>query len=498
MQLEMVSGLLLPLGVWLIVSASTRAQFHRRLSASALLSLAIGFLCYAAFGFALSQAADGSALALTTYSGQRWYIAGTQGFLLQGIQHTASLNQFIGSLPIVLSGGLLVAALLAHHTRVAWQAAVTVLVTGVLLPLAACWLWGGGWIQTLGNSAGVLGGAVDLGHLSTLGLVVGAASLAWLAKAPRREGATDDMPDMPVAELPIRAVAGVLCVLIASATYASTNNAVVPLMQFVNTSVVVSIAILTAGMYAIFATRKPDTLSAARAALASVFAASAGGAALPFWALLACGVVCGLLATMGYYTVNEKLRWVDDNAIISSVLIPSVLGMLMTGVAAGDTSAISLLALQLVALVTIGGISYGLTTGLVMAAHRTSTPLDVTRDVLVTQATSVPPSSTLEVSAIDAPAHAAIAQALETNISPADGELVPMDAAKIMAASPNTNLAQPVTRQSKLLGWLRRKTEDAAPQTPRKVAYPYRLGGRRMVSRPLTQSSGDGSEAAES
>ena len=62
------------------------------------------------------------------------------------------------------------------------------------------------------------------------------------------------------------------------------------LAQFVNTSIVVSIAIITAGGYAIFTTRKPEALSAARAALAAVFIASAGGAAMPMWLCVALGV----------------------------------------------------------------------------------------------------------------------------------------------------------------------------------------------------------------
>ncbi len=507
MQLEMVSGLLLPLGMWLILSASTPAQFHRRLSASALLLLAIAFLSYAAFGFALSHAADESSLALTTYSGQRWFIAGTQGFFLQGMRDAASLEKFLQGLPIVLSGALLVAGLLAHRTRTAWQATLVLLITGVLLPLAACWMWGGGWVQTLGNSTGILGGAVDLGHISTLGVVVGAASLAWLVKSPRRELLISEMPDMPVAEFPIRAVAGVLCVLIAASAFASTNDAAVPLMQFVNTSVVVSVSILTAGAYAIFATRKPDTLSAARAALGSVFAASAGGAVLPFWALLVCGIVCGLLATIGYYAVHEKLRWTDDNALVTSVFVPAGFGMLLLGAANGTSTAITLLALQVIALVSIGGMAYCLTSGLMSVTQRLKLNLSLPLDVAVTPTPDIPATSNaLGAVAIASAELMATGPEINVTYTPAQtfeaSNATDIDPEATRTATdlptPPSNASRPVARQSRLLGWLRRKTDDTLPRAPRKVAYPYRLGGRRMVSRPITQSGGDTSESTKS
>ncbi len=331
-----------------------------------------------------------SPLTLTTYSGQRWLLAGTDGFFLQDVNTPQSLARFIHGLPIALSAGLLMAGLLAQRTRVGGQAILVILVSGVVVPLAACWMWGDGWLQALGKAAGLGNGAIDLGHIATVGLATGAAGVAWLRTAPKREP-TPTTPEMPIAEFPIRAVAGVLCVLIASATFAQSSNQSNPVLsmaQFVNTSIVVSVSILTAGAYAIFATRKPDTLSAARAALASVFAASAGGAVLHVWALGALGVACGLLATLGYFHVNEKMKWADDNALVTSALLPSALGMLMFGLTGGLGSAVSLFAIQSIAVVTVAGMSFVATAGVLALATRLRVNLRLPTDIAITPDTS--------------------------------------------------------------------------------------------------------------
>ena len=258
MHLEMVGGLLLPLGLWLILSAGVPTHLHRTLAAATLMALALSIVVYAAFGFALMHADAQSVFAIPTASGQRWFLAGSSGFLLEGVSTSAeALDKFVLNLPLVLTAAIMLAGFLSHRTRVFGLALMVLAVCGIALPLAGCWIWGNGWLQSLASASGFGTGTPDLGHLATMGVIIGTTSVILLLRLPKRAvGNGSSLPELPEVELPVRAVAGVLCVLAASASFAQTTGSeTIILAQFVNTSIIVSIAIIVAGGYAVFTTR---------------------------------------------------------------------------------------------------------------------------------------------------------------------------------------------------------------------------------------------------
>jgi Amt family ammonium transporter len=470
MRIEMVSGFLLPAGVWLIVSSGLPLQAQRRLATATLLALAVSLLSYVAFGFALMYGGIGAVVPdfarvlnapIAVVGAQdTWIFAGATGFLVDVTAQPAVLSLFIGALPLMLTCAVLVAGVLAQRARTTAMLVLVALTAGVALPLAGCWLWANGWLSVLG--------AMDLGKLSVVGLAAGGAGLAWLRSTPRRTFAME--PELPEAHLPARAVGGVLLVLAGMAGILIPLDADAALRQFMNTGIAVAFAIIVAGAYTAFTTRNADTLSASRAMLAAIFMSSAGAATLPNGWMVAIGVGCGLLATVGYFWVNEKRLLNDESAIVTSVLLPAAAGVLITGLFTGAATLIA----QVIALGAIVLVGYIPARILLWVAAIVRWP------VLAAQIAIATPPATIT------PAQAAMPESVATeavSTEPAAAEAASLAMSNDAVATPPVAVDQ---KPRDLMSWLRRKSPaDQSPRQPRKVAYPYRMGGRRMTSRPI-------------
>jgi Amt family ammonium transporter len=529
MQIETASTLLLPLGIWLILSSGTPSQLHRRLAAAALIALAIASLTFYVVGFGLmfggaglttaSQSGDLSSLRATlSLPGptRPWIFAGMDGFALNNAAHPGGLTLFVSYWPLAAACTLLLAGVLAQSARTPAQVMLVGVTTGFVFPVIGCWLWGNGWLSALGENLNLGEGVVDLGRLSALGLVAGAGAVAWLVRAPHRAHIHE--PALPPVQAPTRAVAGVICVLIGTIPPSFGLDPAIALGQFVNSSIVVSVAILTAGAYTLFTTRNTDVLSASRAALAAVFVASSGGALMPAWVLAALGVVCGLLATVGYYVVNERLRWRDDSAIVTSVFAASAIGMLATGLFANGGMGISGLlpggdnlpdpgqfVAQTAGLIAIALFSYAACLGVLVVAAKLGQP--VLQTAMVEQTPMPAPAITTAASLSDV---TAALPETNSNALPVAEATQPIkavetettetvdvvgsveEAALPLSVAPAPAPAPAPAKSRGLLAWLRRSSSDPlAPKQPRRVAYPYRASGRRLTARPLAADGED-------
>jgi len=513
MQTEMVGGLLLPVGLWLLLSASTPGQLHRRLAAASLIATAIATLAFIACGFALAFGGRELSLGIGDPS-ERWIFLGASGFLLDGATDQEGLSLFVRFWPLFVAGALLVAGVLAQQARIQALAVFTVAVAGFILPVAGCWMWGGGWLSALGTNAGLGRGTADLGHLATVGLVAGTASIAWLYAAPRRELVCRPA-ELPAVQFPVRAVAGVLLVMASAPSFAnafSPDASTLAMGHFVNGSVAVSVAILATGIYTVFTTQRADVLSASRAALAAVFITSSGGALLPMPIVVALGGICGLLATIGYYAINEKLRWRDDSAIVTAIFAPAAIGLLATGVFANGAFGVAgvlsrsaefaagqLLA-QLIGLGAIVAFSLGMSGIALRLIRLTRLELIIPTEMVYSQPPAAQP--TLSSVAVAAAEFTDPAQQVNFTYTPTPETTDDADIARHISDDGEPVEAETVTAasQQRARGWFgrfrRSEVPPSQPRQPRKVAYPYRVGGRPLVIHPPSTDGSAGRDDA--
>ncbi len=135
-------------------------------------------------------------------AGKPWSVLGLGPFLLRGLGVAAPLAQLA-----VLFQFLAVAMLVllpwgsgADRWRLAAGCASAAVLAAIVFPLAAHWVWAGGWLAALGVNFSVGAGFLDAGGAATVHVIGGLSALAviWIA-GPRRgkfpkEGLSTAMP----------------------------------------------------------------------------------------------------------------------------------------------------------------------------------------------------------------------------------------------------------------------------------------------------------------
>lgn len=347
-----VTPLLLPLGIWLMMSAAAPRSKEGRIAASGLLAFALAACAFFAVGFGLMFGGIGAVLdapglsRFVTYytfpvAGQAWGLLGLRGFLLNDATSPEALGLFIAYLPLVATSAMLMAGLMARRAGFVAQAIVIGIVSGVIFPIAGFWVWGGGWLAKTGLNLNLGHGVVDLGGLATSGLIAGAAGAVWLLLSPKRRPSV--APDLPANHFPFRALSGGVLVLVGASAFVAGNPlygpkaAAIAGAYAINLTLAGFVAAAIALAYSFATTRRADTLCAARATLAAVIIVSAGGPLFSPGLAAALGIVAALLATIGMYVVNEVLGWVDDNAVVSTAGLAGLVGLLSVGLFANGS-----------------------------------------------------------------------------------------------------------------------------------------------------------------
>ena len=353
-----ITTLLLPLGVWLVVSSATPRQDENRIASSGMLALLITTAAFASFGFAFMFGNSGwwlphlahlrSSLNVGLPTPQPWSIVGLRGFFFQGVPF-AGLTLFLPYLALAQTCAVLVNSAIAHRSSALTQIAMATAAGGVAYGIAGHWIFGGGWLAMLGQNLGFGHGTIDVGGMATVGLIVGAFAMVFVITQPAIVSGNSNTPPSPAdTSFPFRTLSGALLILVGAIAVVASN----PLLDSQTERVVIGFAInlLTASsvagifalVYTLFtsAEHKANLTSAALAMLAALISISSAGGLLPMWAAVLMGLVAGGLVTLGQYWVQVRLTRslgpVDAAAsgLLTIVFVPAVLSFVATGVMA--------------------------------------------------------------------------------------------------------------------------------------------------------------------
>jgi len=349
--LPAVLGYLIPIGVFLLAWGGMPPQKARRSTTLGTLALALGALGYFAVGFAFHL---GGAWVLTQRPGlegldvlyggggaREWGLIGLTGFFLSdGATTPEALSLFITYLPMATTAVLLVVLSVSERLP-DWQMALLgTIVAAILFPLAACWIWGGGWLSQLGVTLEQGHGVVDQSGSIVVYLLSGVASLgAWVGIGKRLERAEEeDVAEMPPAHFPLLANVGVLLFGLGWLGWSLSQPFHVVDAQLNLPHIAVSGllagagAILASHAYCWITVGHADPLMSARGAAVGFIAISAGAPFVPAWAALLIGIGAGFLLPLGVYLVEHVLRFPDATATTAMGVIGGLWGALAVAV----------------------------------------------------------------------------------------------------------------------------------------------------------------------
>ena len=344
--LPAVLGYLIPTGFFLMGWGGVAPRLARRAATLGGLALALAAVGYFSAGYALhlggAEVMSPGQPGLQGLRGswgpsREWVLFGTRGFFLSGdVATPEALALFITYLPMVATAVMLPVLAVGGGER-RWQSTASGVLMGTLvLPLAACWVWGGGWLSQLGSSMDLGHGFVDhagsavvflLGAAFALGVLIGSGQ-----RLPaRNRDATDDVPP---AHFPLLANLGALLFALGwlgwslSQPFHTVNAQLnLPLIA-VNGLLAGAGAALASQAYCWLTLGRADPLMAARGAATGFVALSAGAPFIPTWAALLVGVTAGALFPLGVYLVRGILRLPDETGTVSLGVIGGLLGAL--------------------------------------------------------------------------------------------------------------------------------------------------------------------------
>lgn len=311
---------------------------------SALLVLGVAAIAYCAIGFSL-QGYPGRASHVLIAGGKPWDWAGADPLFFRGVAFDfspASLAALYG----MIAAGL--AALIplgsgADRWRLGAACSSAALLAGLVFPLFAHWVWGGGWLAQLGVNYGLGGGFLDAGGSAAIQAVGGLAalSIAWIL-GPRRGKYNSE--HMPVAIPGHNAVFVLFGCLLAWIGWSGLNTAGAvlfagpqarPPLVVVNTMLcAVSAALAAAGI-----TRarfgKPDASLCANGWVAGLVASSAACASVRPAAAMIIGLVAGGLVVFSVEWLEFRLTVDDPGGAVSVHALGGMWGVLAAGIFSG-------------------------------------------------------------------------------------------------------------------------------------------------------------------
>ena len=188
-------------GVALINSGLGRSRSAAQAMLGNLALIAVAIIVFAFVGASFASSLGSNAVVLHA-AGKSWSVLGLGPFLLHGLGAAAPQAQLalLFEFLAVAMAVLLPWGSGADRLRLAAGCASAAVLAAVVFPLAAHWIWSGGWLSALGANFSLGSGFLDAGGAATVHALGGLSALAlvWIAGPRRgkfpREGLSTAMP----------------------------------------------------------------------------------------------------------------------------------------------------------------------------------------------------------------------------------------------------------------------------------------------------------------
>jgi Amt family ammonium transporter len=314
----------------------------------------VAMMAYWAIGFAIQGGGvgvlgglgnwDAAHLFTVSLGGHDWGFFGTKGFFLSGVAYTAPVfAYFLFQMVFMDTTATIPTGALAERWKFSSFVIFSLFIGGLIYPLYANWVWGGGWLSQLGSYAGLGHGHVDFAGSSVVHLTGGTIAL-FTAKylGPRRgkynkDGTANAIPghNIPMAMIGTF----ILCFgwfgFNAGSTLAGSDLRIGVIAT--NTMLAGAAGSMTAMIYMWTRYGKPDPSMLANGALAGLVAITAPCAFVTAPSAVLIGGVAGVLVVWAVFFFERTARIDDPVGAISVHGVNGLWGILALGLFADGT-----------------------------------------------------------------------------------------------------------------------------------------------------------------
>jgi len=304
--------------------------------------VAVTVIVFAVAGAAFAGCLPGGTGHIFQMAGKPWNLMGTSPFLLGGLASAPAQSQLalIFEFMAVALAALLPWGSGADRMRLPAGCAIAALIGIFIFPLAAHWIWGGGWLGQLGVNFSLGAGFLDPGGAGTVHVFGGLCALAviWIT-GPRRgkfpkEGFSTAMPGHNAAYV----LFGCLVSLVGWLAFNAAGAILwlhAPLSQIPLTAVNTLLSASTALAATFTVTRvrfgKPDASLCANGWMAGLVASSACAALVSPAVALVVGIVAGIATPLLVELFELALSVDDPSGAVSVHAAAGIWGLVATG-----------------------------------------------------------------------------------------------------------------------------------------------------------------------
>ena len=313
-------------GFAMVETGFTRAKNAGNILMKNLMDFCIGTVVFILIGFGLLLGEDLVG------------IIGKPGFDIFTDYANFDWSNFVFNLVFCATTATIVSGAMAERTKFLSYCVYSAVISAVIYPIEAHWIWGGGWLASLGfhdfagsNCIHMVGGICAL---------IGAAMLGpRIGKFTKKDGKVVKVNAIPGHNITI----GCLGVFILWLGWYGFNGAAATTVEelgsvFVTTTIAPAVATVVCMIFTWIKYGKPDVSMCLNASLAGLVAITAGCDVVDALGSIVIGAVAGLLVVFGVWLLDYKLHVDDPVGAVAVHCINGIWGTIAVGLFATETA----------------------------------------------------------------------------------------------------------------------------------------------------------------
>ncbi len=296
------------------------------IGAKNLMDFCIGTVTFILIGFGLLMGEDLIGL------------LGKPGFDIFTSYADFDFSSFVFNLVFCATTATIVSGAMAERTKFLSYCVYSGIISAVIYPIEAHWIWGGGWLSQLGFHD--FAGSCAIHMVGGISALIGAKILgARIGKFKK-----DKNGKVKVGAFPGHNIAlGALGVFILWLGWYGFNGAAATSVEqlgsiFLTTTVAPAIATVVCMIFTWLKYGKPDVSMCLNASLAGLVAITAGCDVTDAFGAIVIGAVSGLLVCFGVWLLDYKLHIDDPVGAVAVHMLNGIWGTLAVGLFATDTA----------------------------------------------------------------------------------------------------------------------------------------------------------------
>ncbi len=307
-------------GFAMVETGFTRAKNAGNILMKNLMDFCIGTVVFILIGFSLLLGEDLAGL------------IGKPGFDIFTAYESFDWSNFVFNLVFCATTATIVSGAMAERTKFLSYCIYSAIISALIYPIEAHWIWGGGWLSQIGFHD--FAGSCAIHMVGGISALIGAKMLGpRIGKFVKgKDGKVNKVNAFPGHNLPI----GCLGVFILWLGWYGFNGAACTSVEqlgsvFLTTTVAPSIATVVCMIFTWLKYGKPDVSMCLNASLAGLVAITAPCDVTDVTGAIIIGAVAGVLVVFGVWFLDYKLRVDDPVGAVAVHCLNGIWGTIATG-----------------------------------------------------------------------------------------------------------------------------------------------------------------------